>query len=262
MRDLPPPTVDAARVARAFRRGLGSYHAAASAQAQIAAELSALLAAHIGTSPVAHLFEFGAGTGHLTDALLRDLSVRHLTLNDLVPEAEAGLQPVLAAHGQSALFLPGRIETLALPENLDLIAAASVVQWIGDLPSLLQGFETALRPGGWLALSGFGHAHFHELVALGSGAAAPNYMDHHEWAQHLPPGLRLVELRQAPIALCFETPRAVLRHLRATGVNGQSRGGWTRRRLRQFEEDYRRRFGHQGGVRLTYDPVLMLAQRV
>jgi len=262
VKDLTPPTVDTARVARAFRRGLGSYHDAASAQARIAADLSALLAKHLDGAPVAHLFEFGAGTGHLTDALLRDVSVDHLTLNDLVAEAEAGLQSRLGAHGRSATFLPGRIEDLDLPQGLDLIAGASVVQWICDLPSLLQRFATALRPGGWLALSGFGHAHFHELVALGSDAAAPNYMDHHDWPQVLPDGLHLTELRQAPITLRFDSPRAVLRHLRETGVNGQSRGGWSRSRLRRFEDAYRAQFPHQGGVRLTYDPVLVLARRV
>ncbi|AUR02885.1 methyltransferase [Phaeobacter inhibens] len=262
MKDLTPPAVDTARVARAFRRGLGSYHGAASAQAQIAAELSALLAKHVGQTPFSHLFEFGVGTGHLTDALLRDLSVARLTLNDLVPEAEAGLVSIMKVHGQSASFLPGRIEGISLPETLDLIAAASVVQWVSDLPFLLRRFEAALCPGGWLALSGFGSAHFHELVALGSDAAAPNYMDHHQWAGVLPEGLQLIELRQAPIVLRFDSPRAVLHHLRDTGVNGQSRGGWSRGRLQAFEDAYRSRFPHQGGVRLTYDPVLMLARRV
>ncbi|WP_293574343.1 methyltransferase domain-containing protein [Phaeobacter sp.] len=261
MKDLAPHTADTTRVARAFRRGLASYHDAAQVQEQIATELAQMLAAHAQAVGFDRSVEFGAGTGHLTNALLQRFLLDQLWLNDLVDQAEHGLQPVLDKHSATATFLAGPIETLVLPPQLDLIAAASVVQWIPDLPLLLHRCASALKPGGWLALSSFGTAHFQELVALGSQTGAPNYMDRGAWARVLPPQLDCVEIRQSLITLTFESPRAVLRHLRATGVNGQSRGGWTRAQLAIFEDRYKELFSVPGGVRLTYDPVMVLAQK-
>ena len=63
----------------------------------------------------------------------------------------------------------------------------------------------------------------------------------------------------------FATPRAVLRHLRATGVTGTHDGfRWTKRSLFAFEEAYRARFAADDGeesVHLTYHPVILLLEK-
>ncbi|MFS4582591.1 methyltransferase [Phaeobacter sp. C3_T13_0] len=261
MKDLAPCPTGSRRVANSFRRGLDSYHRQATAQAIVAMDLADLLQKSVGDRRFEHVFEFGAGTGHLTEALLQRFEIDQLTLNDLVGEAEPALHKLVGGHGRTATFTSGMVESCALPHDVDLIAASSVVQWVRDMPMLMQGCATALQPGGWLALSGYGRSHFRELTALGSGAAAPNYMDCGDWADVLPEELHLVELVQAAITLHFETPRDVLRHLRATGVNSMAQGGWTRARLAEFEEAYCQRFSSPQGVTLTYDPVLMLAER-
>ncbi|APG46313.1 methyltransferase [Phaeobacter porticola] len=261
MKDLTVGTSDCNRVANSFRRGLGSYHAQATAQARVAVDLADLLQKCVGDRRFAHVFEFGAGTGHLTEALFHRFDIGTIALNDLVAEAEPPLQQTVAAHGGKASFAVGPIETCAFPQGVDLIAASSVVQWVPNVPQLMQRCAAALTPNGWLALSGYGRGHFRELAALGSTAAAPNYMDHSDWPAVLPQDLQLVELRQAAITLHFASPRDVLRHLRETGVNGQSQGGWTRARLVGFEAAYRQRFSTPQGVTLTYDPVLILARR-
>ena len=261
MKDQLLSSIDHTRVQRSFARGLQSYHENASVQRQIAEELVAMLAAQGVPKTLGRVLEFGCGTGHLTSALLDQFDIDALTLNDLVSEAEQPLQALLQQRGQAASFCFGAIEELVLPQQLDLIASASTVQWITDLPATLSRLSDALRPGGWLALSGFGRYQFHQLVELGSQAAAPNYLDAGEWPLILPAGLELVAMRQQAIDLQFASAIDLLRHLRRTGVNGQASRGWGRRDLEQFERRYRQRFACADQLPLTYDAVWILARK-
>jgi malonyl-CoA O-methyltransferase len=185
-----------------------------------------------------------------------------LLLNDLVGEAEGSACQLAREHCQNVQFTAGAIEQLALPQDLDLVASASTLQWVRDGRLALERLGAALKPGGYLALSTFGTSHFHELVALGSDAAAPNYSDAETLAAWLPAGMELVTLRQAPVVLNFATASQVLRHLRATGVNARSGCQWSKRMLAEFDADYRNQFGDGAQLPLTYDTVWMVARKV
>ena len=252
-------TLSQARVQQSFRRGLESYHAGASVQARIAGHLGAMLAENAGRS-FGRVFEFGCGTGHLTRALTENHDIKELCLNDLVPDcSDAALAAVCGAP--RVRFQAGDVQTVELPDALNLIASASTVQWIEDQPRLLSRLSGQLADGGWLALSGFGSSQFHELAALGSTAGAPGYRDAEEWDAILPAEMELVAVHQTRIIRFFDTARDVLRHLRETGVNGNAQGGWTRARLAGFEAEYEARFRGDAGLTLTYDPVWMLARK-
>lgn len=261
MKDQIPVPLDQSRLRQSFCRGLETYHAEAQVQAQIAAELAQMMQQQGVPSVLGKALEFGCGTGHLTEALLRRFDLGTLLLNDLVPESAAPLKALLQQAGCSAEFRFGAIETLPLPQDLDLIASASTVQWIEDLPGLLETLSQQLVPGGWLALSSFGRGQFRELQALGSEAAAPSYLDQDEWTALLPKGMEIRFLRQRRITLHFDSGLEVLRHLRGTGVNGQAGQRWTRSGLAQFDAEYRSRFGCAEGLPLTYDAVWVLAQK-
>ncbi|WP_027236965.1 malonyl-ACP O-methyltransferase BioC [Leisingera caerulea] len=261
MKDMTPPQLDQSRVRQSFRRGLQSYHRTASVQADIAARLADLLQAQGAPGQFETALEFGCGTGHLTRQLVQRFEIGSLLLNDLVPEAASALQDFGGAAPVQARFKAGPVESLPLPHGLDLIASASTVQWIPDLPALTARLAARLKPGGWLALSGFGRGQFRELAALGSAAAAPSYLDAAEWRPVLPQCLDLLAVKQAPVVLEFDSALALLRHLRQTGVNGHAQQSWSRRHLRDFEDAYRARFGCDGKLPLTYDPVLLVARR-
>lgn len=252
---------DPSRLRRSFARGLQSYHENASVQAQIATDLVSHLLAQGGGADLGRVLEFGCGTGHLTDALLNCFNINDLTLNDLVPETGETLNRLLQERQQSAQFRFGAVESIVLEGQYDLIASASTVQWIEDLPSALARFSQHLTPGGWLTVSGFGRQQFHQLAALGSDAAAPSYLDAEEWEPRLPPDLELIFCRQRAIDLQFSSAMELLRHLRLTGVNGQASQRWGRRDLQRFDDQYRQRFGENGRLPLTYDAVWVLAQK-
>ncbi|WP_264212968.1 malonyl-ACP O-methyltransferase BioC [Leisingera thetidis] len=265
MKDMAFPHIrphpDQGRIRQSFRRGLDSYHRSASVQADIAARLAGMLQAQGAPRQIGAALEFGCGTGHLTRQLLQRFETGSLILNDLVPEAACALRALDGTVPAQARFEPGPIETLPLPQDLDLIASASTVQWIPDLPALTARLAARLKPGGWLALSGFGRGQFRELAALGSAAAAPSYLDAAEWRAVLPESMEILAIEQRPAVLEFGTALELLKHLRQTGVNGHAQHSWSRRRLRDFEAAYRAQFGRDGRLPLTYDPVLLAARK-
>lgn len=241
------------RLRTSFSRSFETYDAAAREQAWVAARLTNALAA-AGASEFGAVLELGCGTGRLTGALRR-FPIAALTCNDLLAEAEA----TAAAH--QARFLQGDAGTITLPKGQSLIASASMIQWIEDPARFLARCAEALAPGGWLAISGFGPEQFRELSALGSRAAAPSLTSPENLAAMLPETLTLIEAAEALRPLTFGSPRAVLRHLRATGVNAAAAAPWSKSRLAAFSEAYRTRFGTEEGVPLTYHPTWLIARK-
>ncbi|NRB19055.1 MAG: methyltransferase domain-containing protein [Rhodobacteraceae bacterium] len=261
MRDAMSSDLNQNRVRQSFRRGLASYHQHARAQAEIAAALVQALRQQGAPEWFDNVLEFGCGTGHLTRPLLQSFDIHHLTLNDLVAEAAPGLGALTKDRADRTHFTFGPIETVPLPSELDLITSASTVQWISDMPALMARLSARLSPGGWLALSGFGSAQFHQLRDLGSSAAAPSYVDAPDWPALLPRDMELLHVAQEPIEMLFDGAIDLLRHLRNTGVNAQAEQRWSRGRLTEFEDSYRSQFGHDGKLPLTYDPVWMIARK-
>lgn len=258
MTPLPP---DQARVQQSFRRGLASYHDHARVQAGIAATLTKGLRTAGAPAHFEHALEFGCGTGHLTAALLANFRINVLTLNDLVPDCAAHLQPLLSGRVTQSRFLPGPIESLPLPDSLDLIAAASTVQWLTDLPTLIHRLTDHLAPGGWMALSGFARSHFAELQQIGADAGAPGYLDPADWPDLLSTAIEIVHLHQETVQLTFPDAVSLLRHLRLTGVNGRARQQWTRARLAGFAESLTREHPKNSPLTLTYQPVYLIARK-
>jgi len=244
-----------ARVERSFSRSFASYHDTASQQSRIAGDLAARLARHGAPGMFRNGFEIGCGTGHLTRALCRRFSFARLSLNDLVPEAQA------TAAGFGARFLPGDAREITWPERPDLIASASVIQWMEHPQEFLARAGQALAPGGWLAISGFGPDQYRELADLGSGAHAPGLCHARALAAALPEGFEILDAGEERRALWFDGPRDVLGHLRRTGVNGRAGDVWTRSRLARFCESYLRDFGKDGAVPLSYHPVWIIARK-
>lgn len=253
-------SAETTRVARAFRRGLPSYGRDARAQARIAARLGAMMKG-AGVAQPARALEFGCGTGFLTQVLVRDLRPGRLMLNDLLPESEDAVASVLTESGQEGSFCPGPIQSMALPKSLDLITSASTIQWLDDLPGQVARLCDHLAPGGVLALSGFGPDQFRELSALGSTAQAPSYVTARALAEFLPSGMTPAFVAEHHIRLAFPDARAVLHHLRATGVNAQAGTPWSRAKLQEFEAQYRRKFGRGSALPLTYHPVYLVAKK-
>jgi malonyl-CoA O-methyltransferase len=243
------------RVQRSFSRSFHSYHGEASQQARVADQLVTALGAAGAPERFSKTFELGCGTGHLTRRLMEAFDCGALTLNDLTPAAAE------TANSHRATFLCGDASKVSWPTQPDLIASASMIQWLQNPAEFLRQAANALSPGGWLAISGFGPHQYTELAQIGSSAAAPGLLDHLDMASAVTECLEVINTGEALERVFFATPRDVLQHLRKTGVNGRAQKPWTKATLRQFSDDYERLHRTAEGVSLTYHATWIVARK-
>lgn len=243
------------RIQRSFSRSFHSYHRAAGPQAQIADQMAQRLVDLGAPDQFSTLFEIGCGTGHLTGSLHKYFSFDTATLNDLMPEAQN------TVHRWGANFLPGDIQNVRWPQNPDLIASTSTIQWLANPAAVVDRAIRHVAPGGWVAISGFGPDQYSELVALGSSARAPGLCLPEDLVDDADPDVEILDLWHDRQELWFDTPLDVLRHLRQTGVNGRAAKVWTRSDLSEFNIRYRAAFSGPNGVSLTYHPIWVIARK-
>lgn len=249
---------DKGKIRQRFARAAVTYDRQAFVQQGVAERLLRLLATHRETPP-RRVLEIGCCTGILTAGLTRQYpGIKDLYANDLVPQFE----PLVAARvppGVRLRFLGGDIETIALPDSLDLVISSSTLHWLENLPALLSRLHARMAPHATLCFSIYGPDNLRELREItGIG------LDYHSLAE-----LRQMVAKRFTLVSCEEEllthhcpdPLALLLHLRQTGVNALATGSWNRSRLGDFIRQYEHRFGRPGGVGLTYHPVYCLARK-
>ena len=209
------------------------------------------------------VFEVGCGTGRWSRTLAARSEIDALWLNDLSFElAREARKRLPEAVREKTGLLPGDAERVAWPDGLDLVLAGSVLQWFSRPETFFENLRRCLRPGGLAAIVTYGPENCREVKILtGRGLAYP---DADELFRHAA-GFRVHHHSNEIRRERFASPRAVLRHLRATGVTGTHDGfQWTKGSLHAFEEAYRARFAAEGGaesVSLTYHPVTLLLEK-
>lgn len=236
-----------------FARSLTTYSDNATIQALIAGELMANLRERSG-SHYNRILEIGCGSGLFTELIDRDLDYKELFLNDIVEESRS-----MSENISGSRFIPGDIETLTeLPRELDLIVSNAVFQWLHDLPETLERLADSLVPGGTLAFSTFGPDNLYEIRELTD--AGLNYYSLAELRRILSDRFELIFMHDKEHLLEMPDPASVLRHIKKTGVNTPTQTIWTKRTLNKFICDYQKRFSHNNGVTLTYQPIIIIAR--
>lgn len=252
-------TLNKDKIAHCFRQAIKSYDLHATVQREVSGRLLEL-AGKIPAISYERVLEIGCCTGMLTQMLCQQQRVGTLFLNDLVPDFGASVMARIPGERMPHLLpLFGDIEELPLPDRLTLAISSATFQWLVDLPGFLQRLAQALCEDGFLAFSIFGPgtlAEFTELTGVGLDYRSPD-----EIAILLERDFILEEMTTDRDRLFLPTPRAVLHHLRATGVGGVSDYRWTRSGLRHFEQEYRTRFGSPDGVPVTYASTCFIARK-
>lgn len=251
--------IDKDRVGKTFARHYGQYNDAAVVQREMAERLAAALQQAAPQLRVERALEIGIGTGFLTRLLTARFPHAEWWFNDLTPAAFDWIPVGL----KQALTLPGDAETLPYPHGLDLLASASALQWFEDIEkNFFPKAHGVLNAGGVLAVATFGERHFHELTAVAGGTL------HYHSAAELQGmaeavGFRVLHTEAWEHTLRFADARALLDHLRRTGVNGgAARRISTPAQLRAFEAEYRAQFpAEDAALPLTYHAVLLAAGR-
>ncbi|MBN1928064.1 MAG: malonyl-ACP O-methyltransferase BioC [Chlorobiaceae bacterium] len=248
--------VDKQLVGHRFRRALPSYSRNAGVQRYMAGRLLGMIERAGGLPErIGRAMEFGCGAAMLTSRLFERYPVEEFFANDLVAESRQFVEQAVAGRQPGSLaFLPGDIEQLdPLPGGLDLVLSNATVQWLHDPARLFERLAQAVRPGGVVAFSTFGTENMREIAALGETPLG--YRSIGEIAAFAGTAFEPVEIEHELRRQEFDSPEAVLRHIRATGVNGVARRAWTRSQLREFLQRYRASFPSDRGVWLTWHPV-------
>jgi malonyl-CoA O-methyltransferase len=131
-----PQSINKSQVALRFAQAGQSYSEHAIVQRKIAQQLFDLIGQY-SPKQLNQVFEMGCGSGNLSHLLIENLQIEHLILNDLYSEVQQHFQLDQAVQIQQMIeFLIGDIEQLNFPQNNDLIASSSVLQWMGDLDAV------------------------------------------------------------------------------------------------------------------------------
>jgi len=237
-------------IQRRFTRSVTTYSAAASVQRKMARYLVTMCACQ--SYPL--IVELGAGTGFLSDEIVRKLDYGRLIALDMVPEY-AGFH---AARPRTE-FVAADMEHWTFPAGVDLVAANAVVQWAEDLLGLLRRIRAALTEGGELLFSTFAPSNLAELEPFRSRKM--NYFSMAELEKMLDQaGVTVTRMVQTTETLEFADPVAVLRHLHDTGVGAPGASGrvWTKKDLAALA-------GHcrtpGGTYALNYQPLYIAGRR-
>ena len=247
-------SINKALVAQRFAKAGQSYVEHAVVQKQISAQLFKYLKVYCPQN-LASALEIGCGSGNLTHLFHSYFQVDQLFLNDLYADVDQHFSTI-----QNIAWLIGDIEQLTLPQSLDAVISSSALQWMADLPALLQRIHDALKPKGYLGFSTFGENNLIEIKKLtGQGL---NYYSSEVLKQKLEEsGFEIVFIEEEQKHLYFDHPKSVLQHLKATGVTATAKSHrWTKQSLQQFYSDYQQ-FHDEQGFRLTYHPIYVIARR-
>ena len=248
-------SIDKALVAQRFAKAGQSYVEHAVVQKQISAQLFEYLKVYCPQN-LASVLEIGCGSGNLTHLFQTHFQFEQLFLNDLYADVEQHFSTI-----QNIAWLIGDIEQLTLPQSLDAVISSSALQWMADLPALLQRIHDALKPKGYLGFSTFGENNLIEIKKLtGQGL---NYVGLESLKRQLEQqGFEILLIQQDHKQVYFDHPKSVLQHLKATGVTATAKSHrWTKQSLQQFYSDYQQ-FHDEQGFRLTYHPIYVIARRI
>lgn len=249
----------------AFDRYATTYNSEALLQKQVAKRLATLLEPNTYYST---MYEFGCGTGFLTEALLKRIHVNEIVLNDLSPrmlnQAVNTINHILEQQRIACKTHQGDAEQIPIPQS-DLIVSASALQWIKHPFDFLQRCIQQLKPNGTLLFSTFGKKNLWQLRKLtGMGLEYPSIDAYRSFLaeEHL----TSIHIESWQQTLYFPSAKHILLHLKRTGVtvlplSHKYHTTLSPKEIKKLTNDYENLFRTSRGVAITYQPILCYATK-
>lgn len=250
--------VDKERLARYFRKSIGTYDQAAAVQLATADDLLLALK-ECGYEKFETVLEAGCCTGLLTEKLLSEFAINHLFINDLVADFEEILLRRIGTENQhKTISLFGDIEQIELPDSFDMFISSSTLQWLDDARDTITRVCRNVNEGGVIAISFFIQGTLQEVS--GFTGIGLQYADPSDIKQSLAGEMDVLWEEVKEYTLRFHTVKEVLRHVQHTGVGGIEPFRWNRKRLADFEQYYSE-LGEKNRLPLTYKNAVLIAQK-
>ena len=226
-----------------FSKNLTSYNE----QAKIQKRMAEKLVSFTEKKEYLSILEIGCGTGFLTQNISNCINFCNYKAIDIVPECEKYISEI----NPNINFVADDIENYLKinNENFDLIISNASLQWVNDFENTIQVLKKCLNKDGELIFSTFGKENFREIYhAIG---ASLNYYSQKDLIQMFS-NFNISTDEEIHI-MSFATPKDVLKHLQATGVNAIENVSWTKKDLIKFENAYSNLCSKR--PTLTYNPI-------
>lgn len=222
-----PPSIDTARLRRAFSRAADGYDSVAHLQREVEARLLEQVDALADRQP-ARALDLGSGPGRAA----RALHARWPKANVLAVDFALPMLRKLGGH--RPWWQPGarRLHALCadaacLPladASVELVFSSLCLQWAVDLPRTLLGLRRVLRPDGLLLFSTFGPDTLRELrdafAAAGAGDPVTPFAHIQQIGDAMQEaGFRDPVLHRDRFTLTYPDVRSLMRELRALGAH-------------------------------------------
>ncbi len=250
--------LDKHRIASCFEASAATYGKSAQVQKEISAQLIDFLGRYEDIH-FSNVLEIGCCTGILTELLCDTTRIDTLYLNDIVNKFCMETGRNTKDKVGCLKTLSGDIETLSLPENLDLVISSSTFQWIEDLARLLRNIHQSLKAGGYVAFSLFSPGTMAEIAEITGNSLY--YHSNEALTQMVENGFDIVCNHTEKKCIYFTTVMGVLRHIQETGVGGITRQTWTKKKHREFENRYMTSYGSTKGIPVSYVSSFIIARK-
>lgn len=240
-------TLNSKSIKKQFEKSLDKYDENAIVQKNLAQKLASQTAKIRTNHNI--ILELGAGTGLLTKQINSQMTFKEFYANDLVEKSKNYIAKIIPENK----FITGNAMRIKPPAKTDLIISNAVFQWFYDLPQIVDYYKKFLNKEGILAFSTFGKENFYELKEI-SGLTL-NYLSKDEIIKILEPDFEILYAEDELQVMDFESPLAILKHMKNTGVNSLNK--WTIKEVKTFCEIYLEKFA---SPHLTYNPVIIIAK--
>lgn len=234
-----------------FEKSLDTYNKNAVVQ-QIMAEKLIEETAKIKTC-YDNVLELGSGAGLLTKELIKKITFKTYSANDLVEKSKFYVSEIIP----QAAFYCGNASRIKPAKKMDLIISNAMFQWFKDLEKVSVTYKNLLNKEGILAFSTFSPENFkeiHELTGL-----SLDYKSLGEIKHIFEKNFEIIHVEEFTHTLNFSNPLELLAHMKNTGVNSLTTQHWTFKEVKEFCDNYKSKFPE---ITLTYSPVIVICQKM
>jgi malonyl-ACP O-methyltransferase BioC len=248
-------------IKKKFSKSIDSYNLNATIQRKITSKLIEEIK-KLGYQNFDNILEIGCGTGMLTERLINNFNISHLTLNDIVIEYQDHLEKnILKQNNVNYSFLFGDAEQLKFPTNLDGIFSTSCIQWIKNIETFVCLMHEILNKNSIFAFSSFGIENFIQIKKLLN--ISLNYVTDREYENIFKNKFRILTTLEWKENLLFDDIPSILRHMKLTGVNSLNSSLIGKHRLLNFIKEYQNEYKtNNGQYFLTYNPVIYIMKKI
>ena len=262
--NLSKHQIDKELVKKRFARSVKTYGEYAVVQKRMARNLIKKLTTVTTNKTYPRIFDIGCGDGALTELLLEQFQPKELIANDIVKDFKPLIKELAKKHpATETKFITGDIETLPLPDDIDLITSNAVFQWINHLEEFyarlannINNRDRACPASTTIAFTTFGTNTLPEIKQLTNQSL--NYLSFNDHCLLLKKYFKMISAHEETDVQHFETPTEVLKHLKQMGVNAIKTQRWKRNDLETFSNEYKKRFSSNNKVTLTYNPLYFI----